>query len=304
MHLNSQILGAMKTFEAAARLNSFSQAAKELSITPGAVSQQIRNLESQLDVPLFYRQARQVCLTVQGQLLFDTVRPLLTGLETCLGRIKQSALTEHVRLRSTPSFVFNWLIPRLGSFRQRYPDIRIETFAEESLLNLEAQDFDIAIDYGRGEYPGLEAKRMMGEWLLPVLSPELFSDQNWQDRDALNHAPLLHDSQPWAGADPDSEWRYFLEQAGLQGVDTDRGYYFNRSDMALRAAVSGLGVAIARESLLNDEITRGRLIAPFGKQRSCCSYYIVHAPGALEKPGVRAVYDWLLMIARQPDIIR
>lgn len=301
MHLNSQVLGAMRAFEAAARCSSFSQAAAELSITPGAVSQQIRNLEQQLGVILFYRHTRQVRLTAQGQQLFDTVRPALTGLETCLGRIKQSALAEHVRLRATPSFVFNWLIPRLGSFQQRYPDIRIETIAEESLVDLKAQDFDIAIDYGQGEYAGLKAELMMEESLFPVLSPALYGDRNWQDRETLNQVPLLHDSQPWAGAAQDAEWRLFLEQAGLTGIDTDRGYYFNRSDMALKAAVSGLGVAIAREALLSDEIARGRLIAPFGKQPGCCSYYLVHASQALEKPGVRAVYDWLLMIAQQPD---
>ncbi|MBQ0755850.1 MAG: LysR family transcriptional regulator [Amphritea sp.] len=300
MHLNSQILAAMKTFEASARLQSFSQAANELSITPGAVSQQIKNLERQLGVVLFTRKTRQVELTTQGGQLYETVQPALLSLNNCIGRMKRLNLEGNVRLRSIPSFVFNWLIPRLGGFQKRYPDIRIETFADGSLLDLKSRDFDIAIDYGDGHYPGLGHTLMMEEYLFPVVSPEYFSEIDWSASGALNRVPLLHDTAPWVGAAPDSEWRYWLEVNGMPGVDSSRGHYFNRSDMAIKAAVSGLGVAIARESLITDEIIRGRLIAPYAKQKCRCSYYIVYPEGVLSNPRVKAVHDWLLEIGRQP----
>ena len=300
MHLNSQILAALKTFEAAARLRSFSQAAAELAITPGAVSQQIKNLELQTGVPLFTRRTRQVELTAQGKQFFETVRPALLGMEACLGRMKRSGLEGSVRLRSIPSFVFKWLIPRLGGFQKRYPDIRIETFAEGSLLDLKSRDFDIAIDYGVGDYPGLCSTLMMDENLFPVVSPEYFGDINWNEAGALNRVPLLHDTQPWADANPDAEWRYFLDVSGMDEVVTERGHYFNRGDMAIKAAVSGLGAAIARESLITEELIRGRLIAPYPKQKCRCSYFIIYQEGALDNPGIKAVHDWLLEIGKQP----
>ncbi|GGK57317.1 LysR substrate-binding domain-containing protein [Amphritea balenae] len=300
MHLNSQILAALKTFEAAARLRSFSQAAAELSITPGAVSQQIKNLETQIGTGLFTRKTRQVELTPQGAQLYETARPALLSLDSCLGRIKRSDLEGSVRLRSIPSFVFKWLIPRLGGFQKRFPDIRIETFAEGSLLDLRARDFDIAIDYGVGDYPGLSSTLMMDEYLFPVVSPEYFSAIDWQMDGALNRVPLLHDTAPWANAEPDAEWRYFLDVNGMKDIDTSRGHYFNRGDMAIKAAVAGLGAAIARESLITEEIIRGRLIAPYEKRQCRCSYYIIYPQGALKNPRIKAVHDWLLEIGNQP----
>ncbi|MBR9865670.1 MAG: LysR family transcriptional regulator [Oceanospirillales bacterium] len=300
MHINSQILAAMRTFEAAARLNSFSQAASELSITPGAVSQQIKNLESQVGVMLFTRKIRQVELTAEGLQFYETVRPALVSIENCLSRIKRSDLEGNVRLRSIPSFVFKWLIPRLGAFQKRYPDIRIETIAEGSLLDLKNRDFDIAIDYGVGSYPGLSCSLMMDENLFPVVSPEYFSDIDWSTPEALSRVPLLHDTAPWADAEPDAEWRYWLNASGMDDIETGRGHYFNRGDMAIKAAESGLGVAIARESLLTDEIIRGRLFAPYDKQKCRCRYYIVYAHGALNNPRIKAVHDWLIEIGSQP----
>ncbi|MEH6578688.1 MAG: LysR substrate-binding domain-containing protein [Amphritea sp.] len=301
MHLNTQILAALKTFETAARLLSFSQAAKELSITPGAVSQQIKNLEVQVSADLFIRKARQVTLTSEGKQLYQTVKPMLQELDSTLGRIKRSNLEGNVRLRSIPSFVFKWLIPRLGGFQNQYPDIRVETFAEGSLLDLEARDFDIAIDYGIGDYPGLSSTLMMPEYLFPVVSPSHFSTADWSTPLWLNQVPLLHDTAPWANAEPDAEWRYWLDCNQYDFIDTDRGHYFNRGDMAIKAAVSGLGVALARESLITEELSRGRLVAPFGKVKCRCSYYILYANGALENPRIRALHDWLLEIGSQSE---
>lgn len=300
MHLNTQILAALRTFEAAARLLSFSQAAEELSITPGAVSQQMKNLEAQVGVDLFTRKPRQVELSSQGLQFYETVRPVLLNLESTLGRIKRSDLEGSVRLRSIPSFVFKWLIPRLAGFQNQYPDIRIETFAEGSLLDLKAKDFDIAIDYGAGSYPGLSSSLMMEENLFPVVSPAHFGDVDWQAEGALNRVPLLHDTTPWADAEPDAEWRYWLQASDMDDINTDRGHYFNRGDMAIKAAASGLGVALARESLITEELQRGRLMAPYKKKQSRCSYYIIYPKGALKNPRIRAVHDWLLEIARQP----
>lgn len=300
MHLNTQILAALRTFEAAARLLSFSQAAEELSITPGAVSQQMKNLEAQVGVDLFIRKPRQVELSSQGLQFYETVRPVLLNLESTLGRIKRSDLEGSVRLRSIPSFVFKWLIPRLAGFQNQYPDIRIETFAEGSLLDLKAKDFDIAIDYGAGNYPGLSSSLMMEENLFPVVSPAHFGDVDWQADGALNRVPLLHDTTPWADAEPDAEWRYWLKASEMDDINTDRGHYFNRGDMAIKAAASGLGVALARESLITEELQRGRLMAPYKKKQSRCSYYIIYPKGALKNSRIRAVHDWLLEIARQP----
>ncbi|WP_188862419.1 LysR substrate-binding domain-containing protein [Marinobacterium nitratireducens] len=291
--INAQILAALRTFEAAAGELSFTRAAARLSVTTGAVSQQIKHLEDQLGFRLFDRLPRGLRLTAEGQQLFAVVHRCLLDLDSCVQRLQHQLLEGQIRFRSTPSLLFKWLVPRLHRFHARFPDIHVETFAEESLLKTEPQAYDLAIDYSFGEYRGLESELLLAETLFPVVSPDYAGGRDWRDPSSWRDATLLHDSRPWRDAARDAEWRYYLDQAGLTTVDSARGHYFNRADLAIEAAAAGLGVALARGSLIDNDLESGRLVAPLPAVDSCCAYYLVHRAGVLEDARIRVFYDWL-----------
>jgi len=291
--INAQILAALRTFEAAAGELSFTRAAARLSVTTGAVSQQIKHLEEQLGFRLFDRLSRGLRLTAEGQQLYAVVHRCLLDLDSCVQRLQHQLLEGQIRFRSTPSLLFKWLVPRLHRFHARFPDIHVETFAEESLLKTEPQAYDLAIDYSFGEYRGLESELLLTETLFPVASPEYAAGRDWRDPASWREVVMLHDSRPWRDAKRDAEWRYYLDQAGLGGVDSARGHYFNRADLAIEAAAAGLGVALARGRLIDTDLETGRLVAPLPPVKSCCAYYLVHRPGVLDDARIRVFYDWL-----------
>jgi LysR family glycine cleavage system transcriptional activator len=294
--INAQTLAALRTFEAASRALSFTRAAEELHVTTGAVSQQIKHLEAQLGFRLFERLPRGLNLTGEGQQLFVVVHKCLLDLDGCVQRLQRGMLEGEIRFRSTPSLLFKWLVPRLHLFQAGYPDIRVETFAEESLLRTEPRDFDLAIDYSFGEYRDLVAVPLLAETLFPVASPDYAAGRDWKDPASWQDMTLLHDSMPWREARRDAEWRFYLDQAGLGAVDSDRGHYFNRADLAMEAAAAGLGVALARGCLIDEDLDRGRLVAPLPALPSCCTYYLIHRPGALDNARLRVFFDWLLQL--------
>lgn len=291
--INAQILAALRTFEAACQSRSFTRAAEHLHVTTGAVSQQIKHLEQQLGFRLFERLPRGLDMTAEGQQLFVVVHRVLQDLDNCIERLQRLVLEGQIRFRSTPSLLFKWLVPRLHLFHARYPDIHVDTFAEESLLKTEPRDFDLAIDYSFGDYRELKSELLLPETLFPVVSPDYAAGCDWQDPATWRRLTLLHDSMPWRGAARDAEWRYYLDQVGLTEVDSARGHYFNRADLAIEAAAAGLGVALARGSLIDEDLDRGRLVAPMPPVRSCCSYYLIYRPGTLENARIRVFFDWL-----------
>lgn len=299
MKLSARTFSALITFEACGRLLSFSDAARELCVTTGAVSQQIRKLEEQLAMRLFVRAARGIQLTPEGAQLLSATQQSIEGVEKTVKQLQSRLNGSVVRLKSTPSFVFKWLIPKLQAFNQHHPDVKVETYADAALLDLAGADFDLAIDYSDGEYADFDATLLVRETLLPVVSPDYMPDADWRDPAIWQQVSLLHDAMPWPDAPKDAEWRYWLDQAGLRHVDSDRGHYFNRADMSIAAADAGLGMALARGSLVVDELASGRLIAPFEALPSCCHYYLLLPQGTEAGHNVRVLRDWLLAAAQR-----
>ncbi|MBY4677696.1 LysR substrate-binding domain-containing protein [Marinobacterium arenosum] len=296
--IKAQTLAALRTFEAAGRLLSFSEAARELCVTTGAVSQQIRKLEEQLGVALFERRVRAIALTPAGEELLGVTRRSLESLSLAVERIQRQTAEAAVRLKAIPSFVFKWLIPRLQAFHSRWPDIRVETFADAALLDIAGGDFDLAIDYGRdGHYPGFESHLLLPETLLPVMAPDYMPHTDWRDPQSWRQAALLHDAMPWPGAPKDAEWRRWLDQSGLSAVDSSCGHSFNRVDMAIEAAAAGLGIALARGAVVREALASGRLVAPLPPVAADCTYYLLIPEGTLASAPARLVADWLLQVA-------
>ena len=294
--LNGQVYVWLHVFACAARHLSFTRCAEELHITPGAVSQQMRQLEERLGYRLFLRRARGVELSAEGQRLAQTVAEAYGSIEAELLRLDAGEIRGTLRLRSIPSFLAKWLTPRLPRFQQRYPEIELRLVAEDSNQALHPDDFDLAIDLNDGSYPGMLSTPLLDEQIFPVCSPALLRGRPpLHGPTDLVHYPLLHDITAWRGSSDYAEGEIYLDGIGAGGLDVRRGHTFNRNHLTIEAAIAGVGVAIARRTLLNDELERGALIVPFGVPIANHKRYVLHyPPGGLTQPGARAVHDWLV----------
>ena len=286
-------LNALRAFEAAARHLNFSRAADELSVTPGAVSQQIQNLEDYVGAALFKR-------TPKGLLLTDAAQTALPALREAFDRLAEAAslLTAAVdgrrlTLTAPPSFAAKWLVPRLGAFEQAHPQVDVWLSAAIELVDLTAGEVDIAIRYGAGRYPGLEVHRLFSETVIPVASPEHLASQPLSTpADLANHI-LLHDGSPDLD-DSCPDWSMWLAARGLKTIDGMRGPRFNQSSLVIEAAVNGRGVALAKRTLAQADLEAGRLVAPLQIATAVdFAYYLVHPKAKGRLPQVKAFVSWI-----------
>ena len=189
-------LNALRAFEAAARHLNFSRAAEELSVTPGAVSQQIQNLEDYVGAALFKRTPKGLLLTDAAQTALPALREAFDRLAEAASMLTAAVDGRRLTLTAAPSFAAKWLVPRLGRFEELHPQVDVWLSAGLELVDLTAGEVDVAIRYGAGRYPGLEVRRLIGETVIPVLSPELAETTPLNDpADLANHV-LLHDGSP------------------------------------------------------------------------------------------------------------
>ncbi|WP_298236347.1 LysR substrate-binding domain-containing protein [uncultured Azohydromonas sp.] len=308
MNINapSQVHARLKVFLVAARHLSFTEAGAELHITTGAVSQQIKALEAWLGFRLFRRLTRRIELTDEGRRLQAAVDPAYAAVDLAIGRLRGGALSGVVRLRSLPSFLATWLLPRMPRLMQRYPGIELQVEAEDSTRSLREGEFDLAIDLNDGALPGFQSTVLIEEEIFPVCAPALMRGRPpLEAPDRLEHYPLLHDMTAWRGSAPYAEWERYLRAIGAPQVDVRRGYMFNRNQITIQAAIAGMGVAIARRTLTTDELASGQLVAPFTQSvRTGKRYCLVYVEGALDDRRVSAVHDWIVEEAREAQLLR
>ncbi|WP_435276325.1 LysR family transcriptional regulator [Psychrobium sp. nBUS_13] len=217
MTINANLLSQLFTFEKTAHCTSFTQAVKVLNVTTGAVSQQIRGLESTVGFLLFKRHSRGISITNSGILLRDAVSSGIAGIEsTLLELMRDGEQSSEIHLKLTPSFAYKWLVPRLESFYKQYPHITITTYAEGGLVNYQEHNYDLAIDYQQTPFNNPNAQLLLAEQLLPVMSPAYLQQLQWPE-DASNtteahwqQANLLHDAMVWPNADNTAEWQAWL----------------------------------------------------------------------------------------------
>ncbi|HEX4711116.1 transcriptional regulator GcvA [Phenylobacterium sp.] len=286
-------LNALRAFEAAARHLNFSRAADELSVTPGAVSQQIQNLEDYVGAALFKR-------TPKGLLLTDAAQTALPALREAFDRLAEAAslLTAAVdgrrlTLTAPPSFAAKWLVPRLGAFEQAHPQVDVWLSAAIELVDLSAGEVDVAIRYGAGRYPALEVHRLFSETVIPVASPDHLAEHPLATpADLANHI-LLHDGSPDLD-DSCPDWSMWLAARGLKNIDAMRGPRFNQSSLVIEAAVNGRGVALAKRTLAQADLEAGRLVAPLQIATAVdFAYYLVHPKAKGRLPQVKAFVSWI-----------
>jgi LysR family glycine cleavage system transcriptional activator len=284
-------LKSLRYFAAAARHLSLSKAADELHVTHSAVSHQIKALEEFLGTKLFRRQGRGLRLTEAGQSYWPQVQDCFDKLSDASLRLARNRTAGPLTVTCMPSFAARWLVPHLGRFRERHPDIDVRLAADERVVDFARDDVDIAIRHGLGKWPGVLTDRLLAEQHFPVCSPKLLEDSGAirTPADLIKHT-LLRDYD-WRG----NFWVDWLRAAGLGEVDLKHALSFNNSALMLQAAIDGLGVALTQQILVADDLKAGRLVKPFDLQiETEYSYWIVMPPQYRERPKVAAFRNWLL----------
>jgi LysR family glycine cleavage system transcriptional activator len=281
-------LNALRSFEAAARHESFTRAADELSVTQGAVSHQVKALEQELGLKLFHRERQRLVITEAGRDYLGVVRDALdriaVGTERLLQRQGSGALT----LSTSPDFAAKWLVHRLGRFAEAHPDIDLRVSATLHHVDFAREEVDLAVRHGDGHWPGLHVERLCVEQLFAVCSPNLVARQRLTRPADVLKFKLLH-------LEGSNEWSRWFESAGVVGAGQSPGLVLNRASMLIDAAVDGQGIALARTALAAWDLINGRLIRPFpGTLRLAKSYWLVCSKATAMLPKVKTTRDWLL----------
>ena len=280
-------LNALRLFEAAGRHLSFKLAAQELDVTPSAVSHGVQGLEDWLGTPLFARSARGLSLTEAGATYLPSVRDSLTLLASASERIPGRRAADHIRISVSPTFGARLLLPKLGHFRERYPGTAVYIDTTHHQVAFPQDGADLAIRMGTGEWPGLEAKCLLYEDLVPVCSPAM--RERFQSVETITDLPLIHVTTVT------HDWNSWLEFAGQNPTDGNRGLRVDTLQMAFDAAIRGMGVVLGRRPLVDPELNAGTLVTLIDQpMRSPTAYWLVGLPETMTRPDIQAFRDWLI----------
>ena len=256
-------LNALKAFEAAARRLNITRAAEELSVTPGAISQQIRILEQHAGAPLFHREGRQIALTDLGAELYPLLREGFDHLKRAGDLLYRPDRRHALAVSVPPSFAAKWLAPRIARFSAAHPEIEVWMSADMRLADVSGGRVDVAVRYGRGDYPGVRSEHLLNADVTPVCAPALLVGRQSLRKPAdLAHHVLIH-LRPSEWEEPRPDWGAWLKGRGLTDVDAQAGPRFDQTALAIEAAAHGQGVALAPHAFVADDLAAGRLVAPF-----------------------------------------
>ncbi|MBZ6707478.1 DNA-binding transcriptional regulator DsdC [Klebsiella quasipneumoniae] len=292
--LNGWQLSRLSTFEVAARHESFALAADELALTPGAVSHRINQLEAELGILLFVRSHRKVELTRESKRVYWALKSSLDGLNQEILDIKNQELSGSLTVYSRPSIAQCWLVPALGDFTRRYPAISLTVLTGNENVNLQRTGIDLAIYFDDAPSSQLSHHFLMDEAIVPVCTPNYARQLQLTSNPAnLRHCTLLHDRQAWSNDSGTDEWFSWAQQFGIE-LPQSSGIGFDRSDLAVIAAMNHVGVAMGRKRLVQKRLESGELIAPFGDMTLKCHqhYYVTTLPGR-QWPKIDAFIEWL-----------
>jgi len=277
---------ALRAFEATARLRSLTRAAGELSVTHGAISHQLKALEAELGVRLIERSGRGIRLTDEGERFAARVRVAFDELGAAVREAADRANPRRLRVTTTPSFAARWLLPRLQRFGSAQPGIDLDVSATMQLVDLARENIDVAIRYGFGHWPGLHAEYLHDDAFFPVASPRLVGARPPKVPADLARFPLLRNE--------DEPWKPWFDAAGLDWPEPARGPGFEDAAFLVQTAIAGQGVALARASLVVDDLRTGALVrltdVVVATPRS---YYFVCQPRDADTPKVAALRAWL-----------
>jgi len=300
-------LSTFRTFEAAVRHLSFAKAAAELNVTPAAVSQQIKKLESYLGVALFLRSPNALALTDDAQAMYPKIR---AGLDQFAAGVE---LTQHhprraLHVTAPPAFAARWLIPRLGRFSAAHPEVLVRITSlignidepdgvlaqSTDLIDPRSETSEVAIRFGSGRYPAYQVEHLFTPDFVVACRPSLCVGELAlrQPQDLSQHVLIHDDSTRVVESMPN--WQSWLLQAGVSGVDVAGGLRFSNAILSLEAALDGQGVALVQKQLIEADVASGRLLMPFATSLpSHYAYHLVLAKAAATQPVVLAFQQWL-----------
>ncbi len=281
---------ALRAFEAAASAGSLTKAAEALHLTHGAISHQIKALEADLGVRLVERAGRGIRLTDEGERFAIRVRTAFAELAAAVREMTEHANPRQLRVSVIPSFAARWLLPRMGRFLAAHPDIDLDVRANLALADFHREDTDVAIRYGFGDWPGLISEHLFDEIVFPVCSPRYAKGKlPARPEDLARHTLLRPDP-----ASVSDLWKPWFELAGLDWPEPTRGPMFNDSSHMLQAAAEGQGIALARSSLIGNDLYNGLLVRLFDVVLPAPrKYFLVYPPRLVDAPKITAFRQWL-----------
>lgn len=284
-------LSALRAFEAAARHQSAKLAAEELSVTPTAISHQIRQLEESLGIALFLRKPRRLLLTSQGRELQSVLQDAFDSIDDVVGRLRAAPARQAITLSTTPAIAVRWLLPWVCLLRETHPQLDLRIHASHQPVLLDGVTADMAIRYGDGRWPGLVAEKLLDNTFIPACSPML----NLHDQADLPRHTLIHFA-PQHAVNLPVDWAAWQRRAQVPGLDVSAGLMFSDETHAISAAIDGQGIALMSRKLIADELERGRLVQPFGPEFEGKPFYLVYPERRRNEPAVRAVRDWVMTL--------
>jgi LysR family glycine cleavage system transcriptional activator len=281
-------LNGIRAFEASARAGSFAGAAKELNVTPAAISRMVRLLEQRLGVGLFVREANKLALTPAGRNYQAGLAQIFDALANLTDQVKTLSASPVLTVGVGPTFAIRWLIPRLAAFGKIAPEVDVRITTGGAAVPF-SDDWTCGIKLGNGDWPGLVAEPLFAANLTPVCAPQVAARLSGEA--SLQNATLLRVSHA------PEDWPKWLKAAGLELHA--RGPVFEYYGHALQAATDGLGVALGIRPYIDDDLAAGRLVAPFGLSvPKSEQWYLVFREFRREEPGFRAFARWITQAAK------
>lgn len=283
-------ISCLQAFESVARHRSITRASVELNLTQSAVSRQIHQLESLLDVPLFERVRQRVVITDAGKLFLNDIAKVIAGLKDATSRVMAcGGNTGLLNLAVLPTFATRWLMPRLSDFLEKHPGVTINLATRLVPFDFETEPFDAAIHYGLPNWPGTSAHHLMAEETVPVCSPRYKKEQAIRRPADLSRAVLLHQT---SRTDAWTEWFEMMETSSAHAL---RGPRFEQFTMIAQAAICHLGVALLPKLLIEEELSSGKLVLLFDRPiRSSNSYYLVVPESKTSSLLTAAFRQWIV----------
>ena len=284
-------LNALRTFEAAARHGSFKAAAAELHVSQSAVSHQIKQLEGELGVELFVRRPHGIELSRQGRAYFPILRDAFERIAAGTDLLRGSTGRPMLTLQVYSTFAIRWLIPRLPAFQRSHPEVNVRLHTSQSDVNFEYEDVDACVMIGHRTGAGLHYDYLFSSRIFPVCSPATQAEYGLRDDPGrLRDAPLL---QVYPSR---TDWWTWLNAQGVAGVNPDSGQQFDSYELAMNAAVQGIGVALGMEPFVVRDLQSEALVEPFAGRRTYTAgdWYLVCRGNKAARADIVAFRRWLL----------
>lgn len=290
---------ALRTFEAAARHLNFTRAADEVGLTPAAVSYQIKEIEDQLGVVLFIRTSRSIQLTAAGAVLLEATTDALGTLQRAVGRARRLQRdSTRLRVSLSAGFASSWLLPRMAQFNAAHPQLQLSFDISDELRDFDADDIDVAIRFGTGDYPRVRSHRLFDTVVVAVCSPALLARQEpplKAPRDLLRHTLCHVDWKTERMVWPN--WRMWMAAAGIGDFDDSRCVGFADAGYVVQTVIDSGAVGLVELALIGNDLAQGRLVRLFDigvEVAPDYAYHLVYPQSSDDDPRIQAFSQWML----------